>query len=164
MAIGPIIWIVEDEMSQNDLVARTFSASYTAVEIRQFIDADAVLRAFAAARPDLIILDLAIPPGRTGLSELPGLDVVQAVRAASADSFIIIRTGLQDSAVPANLLDARTQISLKAYMIALGLVGGLLMATSRLIGLRRNRASVMMICVGVAVAILAGLVLPPIWH
>ncbi len=106
---GPVVLIVEDQKEHAGFLKRVLQAMYEDISFHEFADANSALTALPHLGFELAVVDLAIPAGTTGLSDLPGLDVVKAIQGLPSPPAIVIRTGFGDEMIPAAILNASTQ-------------------------------------------------------
>lgn len=90
----PVVLIVEDNLEQRTLL-REFLADVLTCDLREAGDGDAALGAVRCCRPDLVLLDLHIPPAG-------GMQVLQTLRADAllSDVPVIVLSG---SRLPADI-------------------------------------------------------------
>jgi DNA-binding NtrC family response regulator len=99
IAAKPLLLVVDDEMGVLTLIRRV--AEGEGFEVITCTDGHQALQIARDRRPDLVMVDLRMP-------DVPGLEIVRALRAADAAAMIVLMTGFGsiDSAVEAVKLGA----------------------------------------------------------
>jgi DNA-binding response OmpR family regulator len=87
--VGQLVLVVDDDPTVSDVVRRYLERDDFVVRLAG--DGPGALAAFAAERPDLVVLDLMLPG-------LDGLEVCRRMRAAAPDLPVVMLTALGDEA------------------------------------------------------------------
>jgi len=86
VAKKPIVFVVDDEVENVQLMVRTLGATY---DVRDFVDARAALEAAKEARPNCVVVDQRMP-------HMSGVDLLKAIRDAGIQCAGLIVTGYLD--------------------------------------------------------------------
>lgn len=138
----PLIWIVEDQEHQAEVVESVLTLAFGPCTFRRFGDAGAVVDAIASAANtpvDLLVLDLLVPAGSMpGTLPLPGLDLLVVARQRLGEGpGILVRTGFVDQ-IPKRLITGRTAAVAKGSSIEVLVDTASSLLALRGVDLRRN--------------------------
>lgn len=84
-ASSPIILIIEDDIGMQEMHKWSFSDAIPSAQILQAYDRDSAFSLLNEYSPNVIILDLGLPPDEANATE--GIHILQAVRENSARFF-----------------------------------------------------------------------------